>query len=271
MKIITTFCFMVLLALNCFTMNYQIITPSLGGNNLVSDDLLAVYLVFQDNASHDFLVNIEVYYYNEYTPSSLVLSMGTQSISLSSNEVILNDPQHDEILANQVFHDSQFYNYYLTHGKFMSGSYHVCYTFKELAEPQEKMQCIDHFIPFQNTLHLISPFDESYIQTSNPFLTWIYTGVLDAGYSYSITLSEKDSNQTAEEAILNNQMLFSLALDENSLLYPITAIPLEPCKEYAWKVDVTNGSQIVITSEYWSFSIDCPDEDTTTKPDYFYP
>lgn len=260
-----------LLSFNLFSIPYQIVTPTLNVYDIDAEDLLNTYVIFQDNFSHEFALNIEVYYSNEYSSEALVLTISTPSISLQSNVSIINTPQGVELLSQLEFHHTDFYNYYLTHGKFISGRYHICYIFTELAEPQPKTQCIDLDSPIQTTLHLVSPSDESEIHSYNPVLSWIYSQDLLPGYQYMLTLAEKDSAQTPEEAILNNPSLLITYLEDNYLFYPITAVPIEDCKEYAWKVDVIGESQLILTSEIWYFKVECPDSDTTPKPDFYFP
>ncbi|HTN08210.1 hypothetical protein [Agriterribacter sp.] len=142
-----------------------------------------------------------------------------------------------------------------------AGRYMICYTvignddkslqsFTESCEPVE----IAPLSPPQ----LISPPDTAWIETAYPSFTWLppAPAAMVPQLRYELLLAEMKKGQNAYEAIRKNTPVYMHRyLTAPYHLYPSSAHPLEPGKQYVWQIIAKNGEVYTQQTEAWSFSI----------------
>lgn len=160
--------------------------------------------------------------------------------------------------ASWEYTDENFNKSILQTGFLPEGCYDICYIFTEEPEQVISKTCIQFTIEGSSPFYLLTPFDGVTIEDPYPILSWTpyQSGEL---LTYQLTLTEYFSGQSPIEGILSNTpRLQEKGIDNSFLQYPITALPLDFCRHYSWKVDVLkNNEQLVKSSEVWTFSTKC--------------
>lgn len=109
---------------------------------------------------------------------------------------------------------------------------------------------------------LISPPDESSIDTKNPLLMWSPPLPVDARLGtvwYDLVLVEVLPNQSANDAIQRNNPMFKQEkIPATSILYPATAMPLKEGRIYAWQVHARTDATFIGSTEVFTFSLPLP-------------
>lgn len=131
---------------------------------------------------------------------------------------------------------------------------------EELADYDDEHEVILISPPF-----LISPADESVIETANPLLIWSPPLPLDPRgpqVYYDLKLTEVLSGQNPIDAIQRNFPLFKQdGLTQVNVLYPANALPLQKGKHYAWQIQARTKDYFIGNTEVFVFSLP-----TTDKP-----
>jgi hypothetical protein len=270
MKKIAVLVVSIFFTLQSFGQAFQLNLPLSLQSPFYPDQLLNFSVFIQDNQPHHFSLIIRVEYSPTSTPQE-VCAMGCPDIELESMNLASLNSMANIILQNMSFSDASFQTYYYQNASFPSGNYNICYELHELTEVITLNDCIDQTIQNFNQIVLVNPFDETVVPTLNPLFSWLYTQGLTGLMQYQFTLVEVLPTQTPEMAIQSNTPLVQEYLCDNMLFYPVTALPLEECKYYAWKVNVVESSSILAESELWSFFTPCPEVDTIPVPDFFFP
>lgn len=165
--------------------------------------------------------------------------------------------------ASWEYADGNFKQSVLQTGFLPEGCYEVCYTFTEDPEQVTTKTCIQFTIEGSSPFYLLTPFDGTVIEDPYPILSWTpYESGSGELLTYQLTLTEYFSGQSPIEGILSNTPRFQeKSIDNSFLQYPITALPLDLCRHYAWKVDVLKNDEILVkSSEIWTFSTKCEDK-----------
>lgn len=115
---------------------------------------------------------------------------------------------------------------------------------------------------------LIYPGDGEEIETPYPTLVWL-SPIPDANgnIEYDMKLVEMRNGQGQYDAVQNNYAHFKTSnYGEESMNYPLDALPLKIGKWYAWKITAKYKGTDVGETEVWRFKIKEQVVDSTTKP-----
>lgn len=141
------------------------------------------------------------------------------------------------------------------------GSYIACYTVNQAngksADPLAR-ECVRmNILPLSPPL-LNTPADKSTLPTPWPRFTWsppTAVGQFDQ-LRYDITVVEQLPGQSAKDAVLYNNPLYSLSgLRQPVADYPSSTSKLETNKEYAWQVTARNGDSWAANTDAWTFKV----------------
>lgn len=157
---------------------------------------------------------------------------------------------------------SELGNSLRTSGILPFGQYEYCV--EVIADEIEVLDvyCDNLVSTFEEFLSLIYPGNGDSVVTTTPTLIWNHTGVFGSGDGekyYHLVLTEKLPGQSAEEALLNNPVLWSRKyLTSHNIPYPVSAPKLKEGATYVWQVLAVYNGAIIQTSEVWVFSIGIP-------------
>ena len=251
--------------------SYELKLPIIVGNSFTLASLLDFSLLMSDNNPHSFSLQIQINYGTNSTTQYPVALMSSEQITLESNIPFSTYPESQVVLQSILYSNSTFQDYCLQHGVLPTGSYSICYTLTLIQEPYTISQCLNIETQFSPEIILISPYDEDVVEISNPIFNWVYPQILSQTNYYQYIIVEVFTGQTAEEAFLSNQLLYSTQSVVPFIFYSVTAPSLENCHTYAWMVQLFDNEELVKESEIWTFTMACPDTDTMQAPTYFFP
>jgi hypothetical protein len=182
------------------------------------------------------------------TATNLSLNVGVNKLNGAS---VLSDFFYSELPAAQML---------AAQGRLISGTYDYCVkvTFPGGEFPVES--CFPLVSNFSSFLQLLNPMDKEVIEILNPTLTWTHSGFLpstDPAETFEMILAEKKSDQSAGQALAENEWLLNQnQLKSHSILYPLNAPKLEVGKQYAWQVLHKYNGVLLESSDIWWFEID---------------
>jgi hypothetical protein len=208
---------------------------------------------------------------NNLSPNPLKVNMAVvvqgaenQMIFKSISNVFTLNPGFNNLhnkaeLKNQEFADNQFRMILFNNrGNFPPGMYRISIQIlsaksgEELAEEN-----FDKEVELTSPPHLVSPFDESELESQIPLFTWlppapVYNNQI---LSYRIKIVEMLDQQSPAAAISQNPSWFEKSsLRFNRLQYPVYAKELDKKRIYAWQVYAYLENIYIGKTEVWQFS-----------------
>jgi len=148
------------------------------------------------------------------------------------------------------------------------GDYTICVYIKNERGEVLASDCIDQTIATvvaeESNLHLISPADESILESNQPILfSWMFPSVKpDMEINYSLKVVEILGAQSPSEAIKRNPAWFEKNDIKTTILqYPVSAKKIEADKRYAWTILPVHREGKTVgenanKSEVFSFDVD---------------
>jgi hypothetical protein len=231
--------------------------PVLGGPIVVSTLNLLDITVQSPNPSGKHILSV----YINYDP--LCVGAFEQVSFLDIPELILTDAgnidpaQQSSYDALWQYQNGEFQAFVGHIGNLPPGCYEVCYRYVEDIEGYSTSICIQFNVQSDFPFYLLTPFDQSVVEDDYPILSWTPYEALP-NCSYQLTLTEIYPGQSSMEAIISNVPLcFESGLISAFLQYPPSAVPLEKCRHYVWRVNVFNGEALIKSSEIWQFDTKC--------------
>ena len=159
-------------------------------------------------------------------------------------------------LANQ-----QFAGTLSQTGQLPSGQYVYCYRFVDSTNGRTLgSHCQESALLNYQPPSLIYPQNEQTIPNSFPVLSWRPPlPLFGDDLNYTLRLVELEEGQSTADAIYSNlPLLEKYGLKRMSLVYPVTAIPLEKGQRYAWQVQAFWQETKVGETAVWEFTLDDP-------------
>ncbi|MEN9609796.1 MAG: hypothetical protein RLZZ628_610 [Bacteroidota bacterium] len=152
-------------------------------------------------------------------------------------------------------------------GKLPFGQYTLCYTFRDAAGLNLGIWCQEKTIRPLSPPELVSPNDQSLVETTQPFLMWRAPFPLqNEGLEYNIRLTEVPAGMNPAEALRTRPPHLNLSRQRDPFLpYPLIGKPLENGKTYAWQVSALSGNFDLGVTDIWSFKVKTPAPDTLKK------
>jgi hypothetical protein len=146
-------------------------------------------------------------------------------------------------------------------GLLTAGTYLACYSLLQqngelstlVAEDCQPFSVEPVSPPLLNT-----PADQSIEETNLPQFSWLPPAPLSIfnDLNYDMVMVELRAGQSAAEAIQQNIPVFRSLHNKNLFVnYPVSAVPLDTAKRYAWTVTANNGNQFAAQTDVWTFRI----------------
>ncbi len=247
-----------IMTIGCLQSNAQLLVNLQLPPNSVMQKSQLWNLVVTNTSTSPVLLHIELMFSDANT-SMQILSATTKVFTISPGTMQLNNAVLQPIQYNVL--NTAFSIDATPNGLLPVGDFEVCFSFmKHQNDGVEKIaeECQELIIEPISPAQLVSPFDESVIETKNPQLTWLppMPVSLFNNLNYDLDLVEVFTNQTPADAIQQNVPIFhQQGIKTTTILYPVNAPPLELNKQYAWRVIVKNNEMTAGQSDTWVFTI----------------
>ncbi len=116
--------------------------------------------------------------------------------------------------------------------------------------------CVYHKNQELFLINLIEPENNAKIYEHNPVLTWVANYSFSNELTYKIRVAEIKKGQNTENAITRNNPVYQESnLQQNTLIYPVSAKQLDTYQPYAWTVDAYYHGILLGGAEPWKFTI----------------
>jgi len=226
----------------------------LSGQELTPDNIVNFSIVNQSGAKIDVAVNLKL----NWRQSGLNFSYSFNTkLDIGQNEITKDKVKN---LTNQ-FSSAALKELFLTHKKLPQGNYELCVSvFQLIAGDNEGKEitsdCMSQQVEDLFMINLINPDNGAKIYEHNPMFSWVVTYPLANDLTYRIRITDLKKGQSSTSAMTRNPAIFQQdKLMSTSLIYPITAKPLEAFQPYVWTVDAYYKGILLGGAEYWKFTI----------------
>lgn len=162
-----------------------------------------------------------------------------------------------QILSTQVL-DPQLNEATLFGGLLPEGQYTLCV---EIPGTDKACSEFVHQVrPNPVDIRLMTPADGSVLKVKSPLLAWtsVHAPAMIPGLSYELEVAERTPSQrsTTYNMMGQRKVFRQGELQQNTLIYPVGAQPLETGKEYTWNVVLKSGKYVLARSEVWQFTLE---------------
>lgn len=173
--------------------------------------------------------------------------------------------------TNNQISDDGFRNLFFSTGCLPPGYYNVTLNFCNSSGSIISTASYPLIIQQSSPLLLVSPFNESKVDSDLPLFSWTSVQPFNAEASYLIEVVQVLAPQSPFEALRSNPIYFRQeGLMTNMIQYPVASRSFAPCATYAWRVKYgLNNKMTLSESEIWTFKTKCDgteedEEDNTT-------
>lgn len=178
------------------------------------------------------------------------------------------DAQHLSITWD--YSSSAIKELFTIHNVLPSGLYQYCITViplnnvGEFDNGQKVEECMYNKVQEVFMINLLDPSNNAKLYEYNPSLSWIANYSFSSDLNYRLRVAEINKGQNPTNALQRNKAVFQESdLHQNTMIYPVSAKPLEAYQPYAWAVDAYYKNILLGSSEVWKFIII---EDSITEP-----
>ncbi len=198
---------------------------------------------------HGKLLNSDAIVLIDASTAPLIMKQGSHSLSELGAQI-----------ESQDYSTSDLSEFIRSRHILPNGIFILCYTITSKNSESILVEVCDEIESEQvDELVLVSPYDESEIDTKTPLLVWNHTEpfeILGESDYFNLTLTEVKEGQNAESALQSNIHLLSLDhLISHQILYPIDGTELQEGKTYSWMVQKISRGKVVQRTEAWKFKI----------------
>lgn len=177
-------------------------------------------------------------------------------------------PGHNQLSGDMVrspqwqFSSNGFKELFLQYGKLPQGTYEYCVSVSLKSTQGEQgldepiTDCIYQTVNDIFLINLIDPEDEAEIYEYYPVLSWVVNYPFASALTYKVRVAERKDGQNKEQAITrNNPIYIENNAFQTSLVYPVTAKPLQVGQPYVWTVDAYYKGILLGGAAPWQFTI----------------
>src|SRR5690242_19821289 len=160
-----------------------------------------------------------------------------------------------------IYKNQQYIDIAQRTGMIPEGPLQICTTVLDNGKNTLASACQTVTIVLPDPPQLIFPLNGSVVSVAQPVFQW--TPVLlppEIGVTYRVKVVEVYTGQNPATAMAANPTWFTTDLTGPPVLvYPLDGLPLDPAKQYAWQVEVLDGTGNPVTrggqaSELWTFA-----------------
>lgn len=245
-----------------------LINPTAGNQPFFNlDQLVKIQLINTSKEQIKGIVHISM----EDHQSNTIFQMHSLPLELSANQTLY--AQQIQWEQGLEFGNQAVARSLARSGKMNTGQYVYCYRFVELTNGRSLgTYCQENGWQNFQLPQLAFPANQTVIQTKHPLLNWHPPlPIIGSDLNYSIQLVEVVADQTSTEAIYRNLPLLELHNQKQLFLnYPISAIPLQEDKKYAWQVTAYWGAVEMGKTDIWEFAIEQAEEVPEPEEEYSY-
>ena len=163
-----------------------------------------------------------------------------------------------------VSQDQKYVDQVVRTGMIPEGRHQMCARVLDAQNVELVSTCADFTISLPEPPQLIFPANTDVVAGLLPVFQWTPIFVPpEIGATYRLSVFEVMKEQTPETAVLANRLWFETESTAPVVVYPLDALPLDPMKEYVWRVEALDGEGNPVTrggksSEIWTFAVGGP-------------
>jgi len=175
----------------------------------------------------------------------------------------INTPGTEQINPQWQFSTTALRNLFMTYKRLPAGVYEYCVSVMPIAKTGSDArtnalaeECAYHQSDEVFLINLIDPDNNAKIHEYNPPLSWVVNFPYASELTYRIRIAEIKQGQNPQNAVIRNNPVYDENnLQQNSIVYPAYAKPLQVNQPYAWSVNAYYKGILLGTSEFWKFTI----------------
>ncbi|PZF74796.1 hypothetical protein [Taibaiella soli] len=160
------------------------------------------------------------------------------------------------------FSESALRELFLNYSKLPEGNYEYCVALS-LATPGNETQpgtpsdaCIYNRANDIFLINLVDPENNAKLHENYPMLSWMVNYPFASALTYRVRVAEQKQGQNPQNAIARNPAMYQdNSVMGTSIVYPVTAKPLEKWQPYVWTVDAYYKGILLGGAEVWKFII----------------
>lgn len=234
--------------------NIVINASMIDGFEITKQNILSYQILSNLNYSINADVNGTLFYRNTDLRMNYTFSM---KIIPGINQIDAN-----AIHITWTYSSTALRELFQDYNKLPAGTYQYCIkvTPKNVTGEHEMgnttEECIYYKMDELFLINLIDPENDAKLYERNPSLSWIANYSFSSDLTYKLKIAEIKKGQNTVTAIArNNPMYLENGLKQNTIIYPMTAKPLQVNQPYAWTVDAFYKGILLGGAEPWIFTI----------------
>lgn len=234
--------------------NIVINASMIDGFEITKQNILSYQILSNLNYSINADVNGTLFYRNTDLRMNYTFSM---KIIPGINQIDAN-----AIHITWTYSSTALRELFQDYNKLPAGTYQYCIkvTPKNVTGEHEMgnttEECIYYKMDELFLINLIDPENDAKLYERNPSLSWIANYSFSSDLTYKLKIAEIKKGQNTVTAIArNNPMYLENGLKQNTIIYPMTAKPLQVNQPYAWTVDAFYKGILLGGAEPWKFTI----------------
>jgi hypothetical protein len=246
---------LVFLAGSSFGQNIFVNLDMLDGIEVTPANVFNMQIVNNSGAGHQVKVTGSIRYRN----SKLRIGY-TFNTSIQPG---INNITRDRVSSlSWNFSDAALRELFLSYSKLPEGTYEYCASLSLAGQGSETTPATLSDACIYNTsndiflINLVDPNNNAKLHESYPMLSWMVNYPFASALTYKIRVAELKQGQNAQNAVNRNPPMFQdNNVSSTSILYPVTAKPLEKWQPYVWTVDAYYKGILLGGAEVWKFII----------------
>lgn len=182
----------------------------------------------------------------------------------------INQADGNQAPVNWTYSSAALRELFEDYNKLPAGTYQYCIkvTPKNVAGEHDMGNVTEECLYNKNEemflINLVDPKNDAKLYEKNPSLSWVANYTFSSDLTYKLRVAEIRKGQNTVTAISRNNPVYTENnLRQNTLIYPVSAKPLQVNQPYAWTVDAFYKGILLGGAEPWKFTII---EDTLSEP-----
>ena len=174
----------------------------------------------------------------------------------------INQADGNQAPVNWTYSSAALRELFEDYNKLPAGTYQYCIkvTPKNVAGEHDMGNVTEECLYNKNEemflINLVDPENDAKLYEKNPSLSWVANYTFSSDLTYKLRVAEIRKGQNTVTAISRNNPVYTENnLRQNTLIYPVSAKPLQVNQPYAWTVDAFYKGILLGGAEPWKFTI----------------
>ena len=238
-----------------YSQNILVSLDQLDGIEITPNNVFNMQVINNSGASHQVKITGSIRYRNSRLRIGYTFNTNVQpGVNMISRDKVNS--------LNWDFSDGALRELFLNYSKLPEGTYEYCVALT-LSGPGSETQpgtpsdaCIYNKSADIFLINLIDPENNAKLHENYPMLSWMVNYPFASALTYRVRVAEQKQGQNPQNAIARNPAMYQdNSVMGTSIVYPVTAKPLEKWQPYVWTVDAYYKGILLGGAEVWKFII----------------